>query len=46
MKTPDNKKKAWAKPVVHTLNINKDTFSGSQTGGAEGAGKNGPPKKV
>jgi hypothetical protein len=45
MKTPDNKKKTWAKPAVHVLNIKKDTFSGSISG-AEGANKGGPPKKL
>ena len=44
MKKQDNKKKVWTKPVVHTLSIKKDTFSGSGTG-AEKAGKVGPPKK-
>jgi hypothetical protein len=44
MKTPETKKKAWAKPEVHVLSISKDTFSGSGTG-AEGADRNGPPYK-
>jgi hypothetical protein len=39
-----NKKKTWSKPVVHTLSIRKDTFSGTGVG-AEGAGKGGPPNK-
>jgi hypothetical protein len=39
------KKKAWVKPAVSTLNINRDTFSGSAVG-AEYAGKTGPPAKV
>jgi hypothetical protein len=44
MKTSDTKKKVWAKPEVHVLNIKKDTFSGAGSG-AEQAGKTGPPKK-
>jgi hypothetical protein len=43
MKKQDHKKKVWTKPVVHTLNIKKDTFSGSGVG-AEFAQKAGPPK--
>jgi len=31
MKTQENKKKVWSKPIVHSLNIKKDTFSGSGT---------------
>jgi len=45
MKKQDNKKKVWSRPEVHVLNIKKDTFSGSGSGG-EGAAKGGPPKKV
>jgi hypothetical protein len=44
MKTTDNKKKTWAKPIVHALSIKKDTFSSTGTG-VEGAGKAGPPSK-
>ena len=44
MKTPAINKKLWTKPVVHTLSIKKDTFSGS-INGAEQAGKAGPPTK-
>lgn len=39
-----NKKKVWAKPEIHTMNISKDTFSGTNMG-HERAGKGGPPKK-
>jgi hypothetical protein len=44
MKANEVKKKAWSKPVVLSLNIRKDTFSGS-TYGPEGAGKSAIPKK-
>ncbi|MBN2633577.1 MAG: hypothetical protein JXR66_08480 [Bacteroidales bacterium] len=33
MKTSDIKKKVWAKPEVHVLNIKKDTFTGVSLGG-------------
>lgn len=45
MKMPKLNKKAWVRPVVLTLNIKRDTFSGSSVG-AEKAGKAGPPGKV
>ena len=46
MKTSEPKKKVWAKPEVHVLNIKKDTFSGS-AGGSEAAGNvKGIPKKT
>jgi len=44
MRNKDHKRKAWVKPVIRTLSIKKDTFSGSGVG-AEGAGKAGPPVK-
>jgi len=44
MKKQDNQKKAWLKPAVHSLNIKKDTFGGSQSG-PEGAAKGGAPTK-
>jgi hypothetical protein len=44
MKTSENQKKVWTKPVIHILSIKKDTFSGSGVG-AEAAGKVGPPAK-
>jgi len=44
MKQSEPKKKAWSRPIVHTLNIKKDTFSGSKSG-PEGAGKGGAPLK-
>jgi hypothetical protein len=44
MKTKENKKKTWTKPVVQTLNIKKDTFSGGELG-PEGAGKSDLPVK-
>jgi hypothetical protein len=44
MKTKENKKKIWTRPVVQTLNIKKDTFSGAGLG-AEGAGKSEMPHK-
>lgn len=38
-------KKSWSKPVIRTLKISKDTFSGSGYG-AEAAGKYAlPPTK-
>jgi len=37
-------KKPWTKPAIQSLNIKKDTFSGTGHG-AEKAGKGGPPKK-
>jgi len=43
MKTSEPKKKAWAKPEVHILNIKKDTFSGSG-GGSEKGSKTTPGK--
>jgi hypothetical protein len=43
MKAKADKKKIWKKPVVISLNIRKDTFSGSGYG-AEGAGKAIPVK--
>ncbi len=48
MKTSDTKKKFWAKPVVHVLNIKKDTFSGSILGPESPQNNTGgsPPKKV
>jgi hypothetical protein len=45
MKITKPVKKAWVRPSVSTLNINRDTFSGSSVG-AESAGKTGPPAKV
>ena len=42
VKKQENKKKVWTKPVVHTLNIKKDTFSGSVWGN-ENAGKTKNP---
>ena len=48
MKKQDVKKKVWVKPVVSSLNIRKDTFSGS-IGGPESPQNNtggSPPKKV
>lgn len=42
MKTIVARKKVWVKPAVHSLSITRDTFGGSG-GGAEGAGKKGPP---
>jgi hypothetical protein len=44
MKMSEPKKKVWARPVVITLSIKKDTFSGSGTG-AEDATKNMPKKE-
>ena len=44
MKATNTGKKAWMRPSVHILSITRDTFSGSG-GGAEKAGKAGPPKK-
>jgi hypothetical protein len=44
MEKQDYKKKVWVKPAVHSLNIKKDTFSGSKTG-PEGAAKGGAPTK-
>jgi len=38
-------KKVWVRPAILTLNIKRDTFSGSSVG-AELAGKAGPPAKV
>jgi hypothetical protein len=43
MKAKENKKKIWTKPVVITLSIRRDTFSGSGYGG-ETAGKAIPIK--
>ncbi len=42
MKEQQNKKKVWTKPVVKSLSIRRDTFSGS-VAGAEAAGKSGTP---
>ncbi len=43
METLNNDKKVWAKPLIQTLNINKDTYS-SKGGGerevGQGGGKN------
>lgn len=39
-----NMKKSWVKPEVRALNINRDTFGGTNRG-AERAGKGPPPKK-
>jgi hypothetical protein len=38
-------KKVWVRPAILSLNIKRDTFSGSSVG-AELAGKAGPPAKV
>jgi hypothetical protein len=46
MKKSEYRKKIWARPVVKTLNIRKDTFSANSIPGPEGAGYSGqPPKK-
>jgi len=45
MKKQDSNKKRWITPFVSTLNIKKDTFSGSGSG-PEDAGKDGPPTKI
>lgn len=39
-----NNKKVWVKPEIQSMNISRDTFSGTNAG-AERAGKGGPPKK-
>jgi len=44
MKTEEQNKKPWLKPVISRLSIKKDTFSGSGYGG-EKASKGGPPIK-
>jgi len=43
MKIADTKKKVWTKPVVQTLNIKKDTFSGSKPGNEKVPGHGAPP---
>ena len=40
----DNKKKKWLKPEIQSMNISRDTFSGTSMGPEKG-GKGGPPKK-
>jgi hypothetical protein len=40
----EKKKKVWVKPEIQSMNISRDTFSGTNAG-AEKAGKGGPPKK-
>ncbi len=44
MKTKKSIRKVWTKPVIQTLKISKDTFSGTGYG-PEKAGRTGPPKK-
>lgn len=43
MKKVEHKKKLWTKPVVHTLNIKKDTFSGGSYGNELTGGKSKIP---
>ena len=39
MKNQEIRKKAWLKPVINTLSIKKDTFSGVSYGNEKVAGK-------
>ena len=39
MQKQEHKKKLWTRPVVHTLNIKKDTFSGASYGNEKSGGK-------
>jgi hypothetical protein len=43
MKRSDTKKKVWAKPEVHVLNIKKDTFTGLSYGNENVKGKGKTP---
>jgi len=39
-------KKAWTSPVVRSLDIKRDTFSGSGLGGEKKSKTGGPPIKT